>query len=149
MLIQGTMPPNSQHSEGNLERTSRVISVCQAARAQAVIFRTLQILYYSCLRRASVISKYVCSGRAAPFANPPSLVKSSRAWVQILFRIAPKNHQRGCAHVYSILLLTGWTSQRWVHFVLTAGVSSGNGTLGRTGLICWSFQQERISETQI
>lgn len=47
-------------------------------------------------------------------------------------------------------LLTGWTSQRRrVHFVLTAGVLTSNGTLGRAGLISEGFQQRQISGAHI
>lgn len=40
-------------------------------------------------------------------------------------------------------------SEVLVHVVLTAQVLTNNGTLGRTGLICKSFQQQLISGTQI
>lgn len=40
-------------------------------------------------------------------------------------------------------------SEALLHFVRTAGVLTSNGTLGRAGLICRSFQQQQISDPDL
>lgn len=81
------------------------------------------------------------------FACFPSLVKRLRRDRPLLLEQDPTERLCSCLLISPFNRLD--ISEAPVHFVLTAGVLTSNGSLGRTGLICRSFQQQQISGAQI
>lgn len=141
------MVRNSRHSTVKVAWTAWVTSVCQGASPELSPFPPYRACVIPAFLGSSIISKCVCLGRTVTFACFPPLVKRLGQDRPLLL----EQHltERWC----SCLLISPFNkldiSEAPVHFVLTAGVLTSNGTLGRTGLIWRRFQQQQISGAQI